>query len=70
MAVFGPGLWIATMTCFFSGADPLRTLSWQAGMATHRKLPFGNRLLVLVLALVAAVLYWAVRARAGGKSSP
>jgi hypothetical protein len=70
MAVFGPGLWTATMTCFFSGADALRTPSWQAGMATHRKLPFGNRLLVLVLALAAAVLYWVVRARAGSKSSP
>lgn len=39
-------------------------------MATHRKLPFGNRLLVLVLALAAAVLYWVVRARADSKSSP
>lgn len=70
MAVFGPGLWTATMTCFFSGAAALRTPSWQAGMATHRKLPFGNRLQVLVLALIAAVLYSALRARVGGKSRP
>lgn len=67
MAVFGPGLWTATMTCFFSGADALRTLFWQAGMATQRKLPFGNRLLVLALALAAAVLYWLVRDRDGAE---
>ena len=67
MAAFGPGLWIATMTCFFSGADTFRTLSWQAGMATYRKLSLGNRFLVLALAVIAALLYLVLRGREGTK---
>ena len=39
----------------------------QAGMLPHRKLPFGNRLLVLFLALTAALLVLVVRARGGSR---
>ena len=42
----------------------------QAGMLPYRKLPFGNRLLVLVLAVVAAVVYLLVRGREGSKPTP
>jgi hypothetical protein len=38
-----------------------------AGMLPYRKLPFGNRLLVLFLALVAALLVLVVRARSGSR---
>jgi hypothetical protein len=68
MAVFGPGLWIATMTCSFSGTGTSRNPHRKTGMAASRKLPFGNRLLVLLLALAAALVLLWVRAR--GESRP
>jgi hypothetical protein len=67
MAVFGPGLWIATMTCSFSGTGTSRKPHRQTGMAASRKLPFGNRLLVLLLALAAALVFLLVRARSGSR---
>jgi hypothetical protein len=36
-------------------------------MLPHRKLPFGNRLLVLFLALMAALLVLVVRARSSSR---
>jgi hypothetical protein len=50
------------------GAGTFRTSHRQTGMAASRKLPFGNRLLVLVLAVAAALVVLWVRAR--GESRP
>ena len=49
---------------YFHRPEPHR----QVGMLPHRKLPFGNRLLVLLLALAAALVLLWVRAR--GESRP
>jgi hypothetical protein len=46
---------------YFHRPEPHR----QAGMRPHRKLPFGNRLLVLLLALAAALVFLLIRARSG-----